>query len=89
MYNGPVREASQEEQRRESSEFGFPGQYDENGVDLALIPANPALSPTERARRADRARRAALRVMAIGKTSRNKPAFDEADHDSTFAPVAL
>ena len=50
--------------------FGMPGQYDENGVDLSLIRANMRLSPTERARRADRARCDALRVQAIGRAAR-------------------
>jgi hypothetical protein len=54
--------------------FGASEQYDDNGVDLSLIRANMRLSPTERARRADRARRAALRVQAIGRAARAKPA---------------
>lgn len=54
--------------------FGAPGQYDENGVDVSLIRANLRLSPTARARRAERARRAALRVQAIGRAARAKPA---------------
>ena len=48
--------------------------YDENGVDLSLIRANLRLTPTERARRAERARRSALRVQEIGRASRNQPA---------------
>jgi hypothetical protein len=55
-------------------QFGAPGQYDENGVDLSLIQANLRLTPTERARRADRARRAALRVMQLGRDSRRQSA---------------
>ena len=54
--------------------FGAPGQYDENGVDLSLIRANLHVTPTERARRGDRARRAALRVQAIGRAGRAKRA---------------
>ncbi len=54
--------------------FGFPGQYDENGVDLSLIRANLKLTPTERARRGERARRAALRVAEIGRKSRRQSA---------------
>ena len=50
--------------------FGAAGQYDENGVDVSLIRANLRVSPTERARRAERARLAALRVQAIGRTAR-------------------
>jgi hypothetical protein len=49
--------------------FGAPEQYDENGVDLSLIRANMRVSPTERARRAERARLAALRVQAIGRAT--------------------
>jgi hypothetical protein len=46
--------------------FGAPDQYDEHGVDLSLIRANLRLTPTDRARRAERARKAALRVQRIG-----------------------
>ena len=49
-------------------------QYDESGVDLSLIRANMKLTPEERARRAERARKAALRVQQIGRDSRRKPA---------------
>ena len=48
-------------------------QYDDNGVDLTLIRANMKLTPEERARRAERARKAALRVQQIGRESRRKP----------------
>jgi hypothetical protein len=54
--------------------FGTPGQYDDNGVDLSLIRANMSVTPTERARRAERARVAALRVQKIGRLARAKPA---------------
>jgi hypothetical protein len=37
--------------------FGAHGQYDANGIDLSLIRANMRVTPTERARRAERARR--------------------------------
>jgi hypothetical protein len=57
-----------------SKPFGAPKQYDENGVDVSLIRANMGVSPTERARRAERARLAALRVQAIGRAARAKPA---------------
>ncbi len=53
---------------------GIPNQYDDNGVDLSLIRANMRLTPAERARRAERARKAALRVQQIGRDSRRKPA---------------
>lgn len=45
-------------------------EQDENGVDLTLIRANLRLSPTERVRRADAARRSALRVQQIGREAR-------------------
>ena len=54
--------------------FGALGQYDENGVDLSLIRANMRLAPEDRARRAERARRAALRVQQIGRDARRQPA---------------
>jgi len=54
--------------------FGAPGQYDESGVDLSLIRANMRVTPTERARRAEHGRRAALRVREIGRAGRAKPA---------------
>ena len=43
---------------------GFPEQ-NADGVDLSLIRANLRLTPTERVRRMDRARRDALRVLGI------------------------
>jgi hypothetical protein len=56
-----------------SASFPFPrlpsaesGQHDAKGVDLLQIRANMRLTPTERARQADRARRAALRAQAPG-----------------------
>src|SRR5712692_7880272 len=54
--------------------FGAPGQYDESGVDLSLIRTNMRVTPTERARRAEYGRRAALRVREIGRAGRAKPA---------------
>ena len=48
--------------------FGAPGAGWRAGVDLSLIRANLRVTPsTERVRRAERARRAALRVQAIGR----------------------
>jgi hypothetical protein len=41
-------------------------------VDMTLIRANLRLTPTERLRRADRARRAALRLQEIGKQARER-----------------
>lgn len=53
--------------------FGAAGQYDENGVDLSLR-ANMRLTSEERARRAERARQAALRAQQIGRDSRRQSA---------------
>jgi hypothetical protein len=49
-------------------------QYDENGVDLSLIRANMRLTFEERARRAERQRRAALRVQQLGRSLRAESA---------------
>jgi hypothetical protein len=49
-------------------------QYDENGIDLSLIRANMRLVPSERARRGERARQAALRVQQIGRDARRQSA---------------
>ncbi len=56
-----------------SASFPFPrlpsaesGQHDAKGVDLSQIRANMRLTPTGRARQADRARRAALRAQDLG-----------------------
>jgi hypothetical protein len=48
------------------------GEQDENGVDLSLIRALLRLSPTERVRRADRARRDALRLLEYGRRNRQE-----------------
>ena len=42
------------------------GQHDARVMDLSAIRANMRLTPTERARQADRARRAALRAQVLG-----------------------
>jgi hypothetical protein len=49
-------------------------RYDENGVDVSLIRMNMQLTPTERARRGDRARRDALRLAEIGRAARRQSA---------------
>lgn len=49
---------------------GCDEQYDINGVDLSLLRMNMRLTPEERVRRAERARRSALRVAEIGRASR-------------------
>ena len=50
------------------------GEQDENGVDLSLIRVNLELTPTERLRKADRARRGALRLLEYGRRHREKSA---------------
>ncbi len=49
----------------------FPEQ-DENGVDLSLIRENLRLSPAERLRKGDQARRGALRLMRLGRQHRQR-----------------
>ena len=51
---------------------GWYGDQDENGVDLSLIREMLRLTPTERIRRMDRARRSALRLMEYGRRSREQ-----------------
>jgi hypothetical protein len=70
----PMADPDRESSAGAPQGFGAPGQYDSNGVDLSLIRANLRVSPTERVRRGERARRAALRVQAIGRAARAKPA---------------
>jgi len=53
------------------------GEQDENGVDLSLIRENLKLTPTERLRRGDQARRSALRLMEIGRKHRERNARDK------------
>jgi len=48
------------------------GEQDENGVDLSLIRKNLRLMPTERIRRADRARQGALRLLEYGRRNRKR-----------------
>ena len=48
------------------------GEQDENGVDLSLIREILKLTPTERVRRADRARRDALRLREYGRQHREE-----------------
>lgn len=48
------------------------GEQDEQGVDLSLIRENLRLSPLERLRKADRARRDALRLREYGRLHREK-----------------
>jgi hypothetical protein len=48
------------------------GEQDENGVDLSLIREALKMTPTERVRKADRARRDALRLMEYGRRQREE-----------------
>lgn len=43
------------------------GEQDENGVDLSLIRENLRLTPLERIRKADAARRQTLRLLEYGR----------------------
>ena len=62
-----------EEKPRKDSKLDY-GEQDENGVDLSLIRMNLRLTPAERLRRGDRARRDALRLLEYGRGSREKRA---------------
>ncbi len=57
--------------RSDKSAAPFPEQ-DENGVDLSLIRTNLRLSPVERLRKGDQARRSALRLMRLGRQHRQR-----------------
>lgn len=46
------------------------GKQDQNGIDLSLIRENLKLTPLERIRKADAARRQALRLMEYGRRHR-------------------
>jgi hypothetical protein len=48
------------------------GEQDENGVDLSLIREILKLTPTERIRRADKARLDALRLREYGRIATRK-----------------
>jgi hypothetical protein len=48
------------------------GEQDENGIDLSLIRENLKLTPLERIRKADRARRQALRLQEYGRRYREE-----------------
>ena len=46
------------------------GEQDENGIDLSLIRENLELTPLERIRRGDLARRQTLRLLEYGRRHR-------------------
>lgn len=48
------------------------GEQDENGVDLSLIKSNLELTPLERIRRGDRARRQAEMLLEAGRKHRER-----------------
>ncbi|MBI4578216.1 MAG: hypothetical protein HY718_00845 [Planctomycetes bacterium] len=50
------------------------GEQDENGVDLSLIRENLKLTPLERIRKADAARRQALKLLEYGRQHRENAA---------------
>ncbi len=50
------------------------GEQDENGVDLSLIRENLKLTPLERLRRAELARRQTLRLLEYGRRHREDSA---------------
>lgn len=50
----------------------FYGDQDENGIDLSLIRENLKLTPLERIRKGDRARRQALKLLEYGRRHRAK-----------------
>jgi hypothetical protein len=56
----------------EQSKAYWKSIQDERGVDVTLIRSILKLSPSERLRRADRARRSALRLMELGKKAREE-----------------
>ena len=47
-------------------------EQDENGVDLSLIRENLKLTPSERLRRGDRARKNALQLLEHGRRQREQ-----------------
>lgn len=48
------------------------GEQDENGIDLSIIRENLKLTPLERIRRADRARKQILRLHEYGRRYREE-----------------
>ncbi len=49
------------------------GEQDENGIDLSLIRENLRLTPLERVRKADAARRQALKLLEYGRKHQGEP----------------
>jgi hypothetical protein len=63
---------SKEEYLRRMRDPKWYGAQDENGVDLSLIRENLKLTPEERLLKGDRARRAAMEQLEIGRRHREK-----------------
>jgi len=66
-----MRMADRSEVHAVPAQTGY-GDQDENGVDLSLIRELLRLSPVDRVRRADRARRDTLRLLDYGRRQREK-----------------
>lgn len=64
-----VHRASPQDEKAKANPYP---EQDAEGVDLSLIRENLRLSPLERIRRADQARRDALRVQEIGRQHRER-----------------
>ncbi len=62
------------ETRQKNKFFGpdYYGEQDENGVDLSQIRENLKLTPLDRIRKADAARRQALRLLEYGRRHRDE-----------------
>ena len=58
-----------DDQRRDHGSHYY-GEQDENGIDLSLIRENLKLTPLERIRRGDLARRQTLRLLEYGRRHR-------------------
>ena len=67
------RMAVEKEKTRKQSTDDY-GELDDNGVDLSLIRMNLRLTPAERLRRGDKARRDAVRLLEYGRRNREKRA---------------
>ncbi len=63
-----------DEHAQQQQFFGpdYYGEQDENGIDLSLIRENLKLTPLERIRKGDAARRQVLRLLEYGRRHREK-----------------
>jgi len=71
-----------EETPKQPKYFGadYYGEQDENGVDLSLIRENLKLTPLERIRKGDLARRQALKMLEYGRRHRENAAREDGGH---------